>query len=61
MLLINGENISGRRYDMSMKSQSQRKMLWATNPKVAEKLEKETPKGKKLPKKVKKEKGKKKK
>ena len=46
---------------MPMKSQSQRKMLWATNPKVAEKFEKETPKGKKLPKKVKKEKEKKKK
>lgn len=41
---------------MPMKSQAQRKKLWATDPKLAEKMEKETPKGKKLPKKVKKDK-----
>ena len=40
---------------MPMKSQAQRKYLWANNPTVAKKLEKETPKGK-LPKKVKKKK-----
>lgn len=39
---------------MPMKSQAQRKFLWATDPKVAKKFEEETPKGKKLPKKVKK-------
>jgi hypothetical protein len=39
-----------------MKSQAQRRMLWATNPEVAKKFEKETPKGKKLPNKVKKKK-----
>ena len=44
---------------MSMKSQAQRKYLWAKHPEVAEKFEKETPKGKKLPKKVKKGKAKK--
>jgi len=41
---------------MPMRSQAQRKYLWANNPKVAKKFEKETPKGKKLPKKVKKKK-----
>ncbi len=45
---------------MPMKSQAQRKYLWATNPKAAKKFEDETPKGKKLPKKVKAKKGKKK-
>ena len=39
---------------MPMRSQQQRKYLWATNPSVAKKFEKETPKGKKLPKRVKK-------
>jgi hypothetical protein len=37
-----------------MKSQAQRKYLWVVSPKVAKKFEAETPKGKKLPKKVKK-------
>lgn len=41
---------------MPMKSQSQRKYLWATNPKVAKEFEEKTPKEKKLPKKVKKKK-----
>lgn len=35
-----------------MKSQKQRAYLWATDPKLAKKFENETPKGKKLPKKV---------
>jgi hypothetical protein len=39
-----------------MKSQAQRRFLWATNPEMARKWEKETPKGKKLPNKVKKKK-----
>jgi hypothetical protein len=39
-----------------MKSTSQRKYLWANNPKVAKKFEAETPQGKKLPKHVKKKK-----
>lgn len=39
---------------MPMKSQAQRKFLHAKHPKIAEKFEAETPKGKKLPKKVKK-------
>ena len=39
---------------MPMRSQAQRKYLWSTNPKLAKKFEAETPKGKKLPKKVKK-------
>jgi len=38
---------------MPMKSQQQRKYLWATDPKLARKFEDHTPKGKKLPKKVK--------
>jgi hypothetical protein len=38
------------------KSQQQRKYLYATHPKVAAKFAKETPKGAKLPKKVKKKK-----
>jgi|MudIll2142460700_1097286.scaffolds.fasta_scaffold00005_12 hypothetical protein len=41
---------------MPMKSQAQRAKLWATNPKVAAEFEKKTPKGKKLPKRVKKKK-----
>ncbi len=44
-----------------MKSQAQRGYLWANNPKVAKEFEKKTPKGKKLPKHVKKKKTKKKK
>jgi len=39
---------------MPMKSQAQRKKLWATNPRLAREFESKTPKGKKLPKKVKK-------
>jgi len=39
---------------MPMKSEAQRKALWAKNPKVAAEFEAATPKGKKLPKKVKK-------
>jgi hypothetical protein len=41
---------------MPMKSKAQRAYLWATNPKVAKEFESKTPKGKKLPKKVKKKK-----
>lgn len=41
---------------MPMKSKAQRRYLWATNPKVARKFEDETPKGKKLPARVKKKK-----
>ena len=37
---------------MPMKSQAQRKMMHATMPAMAAKFEKETPKGKTLPKKV---------
>jgi hypothetical protein len=32
-----------------MRSQAQRRALWAKNPKVAREFEKATPKGKKLP------------
>lgn len=39
---------------MPMKSKAQRKYLWANNPEVAKEFEKKTPKGKKLPEKVKK-------
>lgn len=39
---------------MPMKSKSQRAYLWIHEPEVARKFEKETPKGKKLPEKVKK-------
>lgn len=39
---------------MPMKSKAQRKYLWANDPETAEKFEKETPKGKKLPEKKKK-------
>lgn len=41
---------------MPLKSDQQRKFLWATNPKLAQKFEDETPKGKKLPKYAKKKK-----
>lgn len=44
---------------MPFKSQSQRKWMYANDPEMAEKWEKHTPKGKKLPKKVKKKRGKK--
>lgn len=37
-----------------MKSQKQRRYLWAVNPKVAKEFENKTPKGKKLPLKIKK-------
>ena len=35
-----------------MKSQKQRAYLWAKHPKVAAEFEKETPKGRKLPRKI---------
>lgn len=38
---------------MPFKSQAQRRKLYATNPKVAAEFEAKTPKGKKLPEKVK--------
>lgn len=38
---------------MPFKSEAQRKFLYATNPKVAAEFEAATPKGKKLPEKVK--------
>jgi len=41
------------------KSEAQRKYLFSQKPKVAKEFAKETPKGKKLPKKVKKKKNKK--
>lgn len=41
-----------------MKSQAQRAYLHANKPKVAKEFESKTPKGKKLPKKVKKKRGK---
>ena len=44
---------------MPLKSKAQRRFLHATDPKLAEKFEKETPKGKKLPEHVKHKKGKK--
>lgn len=37
---------------MPMKSQAQRRFLWATDPRLARRFENETPKGKKLPDKV---------
>jgi hypothetical protein len=37
---------------MPLKSQAQRRMLHATNPKLAKEFEAKTPKGKKLPEKV---------
>jgi len=44
---------------MPLKSKAQRSYLYATEPEVAEKFAAETPKGKKLPAKVKKKKAKK--
>ena len=44
---------------MPFKSLAQKKYLYANNPKVAKEFEAATPKGKKLPKKVKKKGGKK--
>ena len=41
---------------MPFKSQAQRGFLYANDPKVAREFEKETPKGRKLPKKVKRKK-----
>ncbi len=41
---------------MPLKSQAQRKFLWANHPDIARKFERETPKGKKLPKHAKKKK-----
>jgi len=41
---------------MPFKSQAQRKWMFANNPEMAERWAKETPNGKKLPKKVKKNK-----
>lgn len=46
---------------MPFKSQAQRAFMYAKHPEIAKKWEKHTPKGKKLPKKVKKKKTKKKK
>jgi hypothetical protein len=43
---------------MPMKSQAQRRFLWATDPKVAKEFESKTPKGKNLPKHVAKKKSK---
>lgn len=37
---------------MPFKSQAQRKMMYAQHPEIAKRWEKETPKGKALPKKV---------
>lgn len=37
---------------MPMKSQKQRKYLWANEPEIAAEFEAKTPKGKKLPEKV---------
>lgn len=34
---------------MPLRSKAQRRKLWATNPKLARKFERHTPKGKKLP------------
>jgi hypothetical protein len=39
-----------------MKSKAQRKALWAKNPKLAKEFEEHTPKGAKLPERVKKKK-----
>jgi len=39
---------------MPFKSEAQRAYLWAKKPKIAKEFEKHTPKGKKLPKRVKK-------
>lgn len=40
---------------MPMKSEAQRRFLWATDPELARKFEDKTPKGKKLPEKVEKD------
>ncbi len=37
---------------MPFKSEAQRRMMYAKNPKLAKEFESKTPKGKKLPKKV---------
>lgn len=42
-----------KRNNMPFKSQAQRKFMYANDPKMAARWEKETPKGKKLPNKVK--------
>lgn len=42
-----------KRNSMPFKSQAQRKFMYANDPKMAARWEKETPKGKKLPNKVK--------
>lgn len=39
---------------MPMKSKAQRKFLWANKPDIAKEFESKTPKGKKLPNKLKK-------
>ena len=39
---------------MPMKSKAQRKFLWANKPEIAKEFEPKTPKGKKLPNKLKK-------
>jgi hypothetical protein len=44
---------------MPFKSQQQRKFMYAKHPELAQEFEEKTPKGKKLPKKVKKTNGKK--
>ena len=44
---------------MPMKSKAQRRALWAKDPKLAKKFEDKTPKGKKLPERVKKKSAKK--
>ena len=43
---------------MPFKSEAQRKLMYAKHPKMAKEWEEKTPKGKKLPAKVKKKKGK---
>jgi hypothetical protein len=40
-----------------MRSQRQRRFLWATNPRLAREFERKTPKGARLPEKVKKGRG----
>jgi hypothetical protein len=45
---------------MPFKSKAQEKWMWANDPKMAEKWEEHTPKGTKLPKKVRKKNGSKK-
>jgi len=43
---------------MPFKSEAQRRLMWAKDPKMAKEWESKTPKGKKLPEKVKKKDGK---